>query len=227
MPDTSTVTTSVDPERSILDRDSELTGTVRCRAYGTYSALLASPHEIDIDAAVQVDDILEVQPYDIDLNAIVATYLDSTPTVRKREYSRLFEVGDRGPPVPIREQQQFSHLAGIREDLLRFYDFFDYPLHQRYAWAPDHLSVLLEFCHLLCYRESIASADRLSHQLAQLDFASRHLLLWTPLFADRIDAVLPNSIYARVAQSLCDFVTRDYEWQSSTVVTSDESRDHE
>ena len=136
-------------------------------------------------------------------------------------------MGDRGPPVPIREQQQFSHLSGIREDLLRFYDFFGYPLHQGCAWAPDHLSVVLEFCHLLCYRESTASRDRLSYQLAQLDFASRHLLLWMPLFADRVDAVSPTSIYSKIARSLCEFVARDYEWQVSTIVTLDESRGHE
>jgi DMSO reductase family type II enzyme chaperone len=213
-------------ERSVQDRDADLTAAVRCRVYGLYSALIASPHEIDGERQLQdCGEIVDEQPYGIDLRAITSAYLDYSRAQRKLEYSRLFEVGDKAPPVPIREQQQFNHLAGIREDLVRYYDFFEYALHQRYAWAPDHISVLLEFCRLLCYLESIASEDRLSHQLAQLDFVSRHLVHWTPIFADRISTVSPTSIYAMVARSLSEFVTKDYEWQVSTVVVTDMSCD--
>jgi DMSO reductase family type II enzyme chaperone len=186
--------------------------------------MLASPHEVDFDIQFQeTDDFLGTHPYGIDLNAITGAYLDCARTQRKLEYSGLFEVGDKVPPVPVREQQQFNDLAGIREELLRYYDFFEYTLHQRYAWAPDHISVLLEFCGLLCYRESMAGEARLSFQLAQLDFVSRHLLHWAPVFADRVSAVAAKSIYAMVARSFCEFLTRDHEWQISTVVTKDRS----
>lgn len=227
-PESSLLTMPRIPARFIQDRDSDLTAVIRCEAYGLYSALLASPHEIDLDEQIkEVHTALDSHPYGIDLKAISDAYLQCSQTQRKREYSGLFEVGDRGPPVPIREQQQFSHLAGVREDLLRFYNFFDYGLDQNYAWAPDHLSVLLEFCHLLCFHECRPDGDHLSYQLAQLDFVSRHLLQWLPIFAERITAVSPNSIYCDVALSLREFVARDYEWQASTIVSTDKDGDRE
>jgi len=222
--ETLSASTAATLERSVDDRDAELTGAVRCGAYGLYSALMASPHDIDVEEQVRgATNVLGTHPYGIDFTALIDAYLSRTQTRRKREYSELFEVGDSVPPVPIREQQEFNYLAGIREDLLRFYDFFEYTLHQRYAWAPDHISVLLEFCSLLSYRESTACEERMSCQLAQLDFVSRHLLRWAPVFADRVSTVSARSVYAAVARSLCDFVSRDYEWQVSTVVTTSRS----
>ncbi len=224
----STVAMPASPDRFVQDRDAEITGAIRCRAYGAYSALLASPHEIDLEEQIgDADEALDTQPYGIDLNAITAAYLKCPQAQRALEYSGLFEVGDRGPAVPIREQQQFNNRAGVREDLVRFYEFFDYGLDQGHAWAPDHLSVMLEFYHLLCFHECRPGDDRLSYQLAQADFASRHLLHWVPVFAERINTVSPNSIYAEVALSLCDFVAKDYEWQVSTVVTADKDCDRD
>jgi len=216
------------PERLVRDRDAEVTAIIRCRVYGLYSALVASPHEADLEQQLQdASEVLDTQPYGIDLDALAGAYLKYPRAQRKLEYSQLFEVGDQGPPIAVREQQQFSDLAGVRENLLRFYDFFGYTLHDRSAWAPDHLSVLLEFCGLLCYRESTVAEDRLSFQLAQSDFVSRHLLHWVPVLAERTGIVASNSIYSEVALSLNDFVTQDYAWQASTIVTTDKSDDHE
>ena len=227
-PESSTIPTPAESDRLVLDRDAEVTGAVRCGAYGVYSTLLASPHEIDCEEQIkETGEALGTQPYGIDLKAIVGTYRQCPQTRRKLEYSQLFEVGDRGPPIAIREQQQFSHLAGVRENLLRFYDFFGYTLHEHSAWAPDHLSVLLEFCQLLCHGEITDIENRLSFQLAQADFVSRHLLHWAPVFADRIATVSPQSIYSEVASSLRDLVTRDYEWQVSTIITTGEGGDSE
>ena len=41
----------------------------------------------------------------------------------------------------------------MKEELIRFYNFFSYELSDRFAWAPDHVSVLLEFMQLLCMKE--------------------------------------------------------------------------
>jgi len=208
---------SANLQRRVQDRDSNLSAAIRCKTYRLYSILLASPHEIDVDTQLREDvGIHELRPYGIDLGALCDAFLDTGISARKREYSGLFEVGDAGSPIAIREQQQFSQVAGILEDLVRFYDFFDYPLHPQYAWAPDHISVILEFCHLLCYRESVASEDRLGFQLAQYDFASRHLLEWLPLFAARVDEAQPGSLYAGIARSASEFLARDYAWQAST-----------
>lgn len=205
-------------ERCVQDRDSTLTAAIRGRAYKLYSILLASPHEIDVDRQLGEDvGAHELRPYGIDLDALCGTFLNTGIASRKREYSGLFEVGDSGSPIAIREQQQYRDVAGIMEDLVRFYDFFDYPLHEQYAWAPDHISVILEFCHVLCYRESVATDDRLSYQLAQHDFVARHLVEWPPILADLIDKVQPGSLYANVARSASVFLARDYAWQTSTI----------
>jgi len=211
--------------RSVHDRDSTLTAAVRSRAYRLYSILLASPHEFEVDSLLRADaGIHELRPYGIDLGALCGAFLNAEMSSRKREYSGLFEVGDAGSPIAIREQQQYRDVAGILEDLVRFYEFFDYPLHPKYAWAPDHMSVILEFCHLLCHRESMASEDQLSFQLAQYDFVSRHLLAWLPVFADRIDEARSGSLYASVARSASSYLARDFAWQASTVSNEWEQR---
>lgn len=211
--------------RSVRDRDADLTAPLRCKAYGLYSVLLGSPNETDIDAQLRDDaGVCTLRPYGIDLGELIRVYLDVGTSQRRLDYSALFEVGDSGPPVPIREQQQFSNVSGIREDLIRFYDFFDYALDERYAWAPDHMSVVLEFCHLLCFRESEASEDRLSYQLAQLDFTERHLVNWLPILVDRVDARQPASVYVRILKSLRTFLTRDHAWQASTVFEADQEK---
>lgn len=224
-PDTATAGLPASRERSVRDRDSLLTAAVRAKVYKLYSILLASPHEFDVDGLLREDaDWLGLRPYGIDLGALRRTFLDADMSARKRDYSGLFEVGDAGAPVAIREQQEYRDVAGILEDLTRFYDFFDYPLHTKYAWAPDHMSVILEFCHLLCHRESTAREDRLSFQLAQHDFVSRHLIAWSQVFADRVDKARPGTLYAGIAWSASAYVARDFAWQASTVSNEREGR---
>lgn len=214
--------TRIAAQRYVRNRKTDLTAPIRCKAYGLYSALLASPHEVEAKDQPHVDDwTREIQPYGIDLGELTRAYATTERQTRARDYSALFEIGDSGPPVAIREQQQFGDRAGIREDLVRFYDFFDYALSRRHAWAPDHLSVILEFCHFLCYRESVVRKDRLSYQLGQLDFASRHLVNWVPVLAERIETARPAAIYAAIVRSLHLFIARDHEWQASTVFPAD------
>ncbi|HQW09094.1 MAG TPA: molecular chaperone TorD family protein [Steroidobacteraceae bacterium] len=208
--------------RYVRNRDTSLTAPIRCRTYALFSALLASPHDLETGAPLcDAGWTDEVRPYGIDLAGLGSAYAGTGWRSQARDYSALFEVGDSGPPVAIREQQQFKDLPGVREELVRFYEFFGYLLSERYAWAPDHLSVILEFTHFLCYRESSARRDILSYQLAQLDFVSRHLINWTPVLVERIDAARPGSIFADIARSLHRFVVHDHEWQASTVFGSD------
>ena len=77
------------------------------------------------------------------------------PEDLKREYSGLFEVGSDGPPVPIREDLHRNQPAKVKESIVRFYDYFGYGLSEKFQWAPDHLSVELEFMHFLCYQETV------------------------------------------------------------------------
>jgi DMSO reductase family type II enzyme chaperone len=154
------------------------------------------------------------------LDAMISELCAIDLTRLRAEYSGLFEVGSQGPPAPIREDLQTGQRAGTREEVVRFYEYFNYVLDGRFAWQPDHLSVELEFMHYLCFRESeaVSEPDALSFQLAQADFSARHLVSWVPVLSLNVDKVAPGSLYARVIAAVRDFVVADGEWQLATIV---------
>lgn len=215
--------TKAGTRRSVAGRDVDSTSAARCACYAALSALVASPHDLDPRSTFRERIGLgEVIEYASQLDALLEQFSDIDLDILKREYSRLFEVGDDGPPAPIREDLQTGQRAGTREDIVRFYNFFKYKLSEKYAWAPDHLSVQLEFMHFLCYREATAGSgenvDALSYQLAQLDFSTRHLVNWVPRFAQAVANDASNSLYARALAAVSGFVQNDNEWQASTVI---------
>jgi DMSO reductase family type II enzyme chaperone len=210
-------------KRSVIGRDVESMAPIRCACYAALSALLASPHDLDPRTALRERIGLgEHIEYGGELDVLIEEFVGFDLDVLKREYSGLFEVGNDGPPVPIREDLQTGQRAGTREDIVRFYSFFKYKLVEDHAWAPDHASVELEFMHFLCYREGAADADASgnapSYQLAQLDFSTRHLVNWLPGLADTVATSAPGSLYARVLAGVSNFVQRDHEWQASTII---------
>ena len=204
---------------SVSQRDIRQTAAVRCACYAALSELACSPHDLDprtslrdrisigagLDYAAGLDDLLR---------EFVALDLDTI----KSEYSALFEVGSDGPPCPIREDLQTGQRSGTREDLVRFYNFFKYKLEEKFAWAPDHLSVELEFMHFLCYREASAESDATSYQLAQVDFSELHLMRWVPELAKDVARIASDSIYRRVIDAIEQFLTADFAWQCGTIV---------
>ena len=161
----------------------------------------------------------EVVPHASPLEPLLAEVSGAELARLCAEYSGMFEVGSQGPPVPIREDLQTGQRAGTREEVVRFYEYFGYVLDEKFAWQPDHLSVELEFMHYLCFREAEAGseADALSFQLAQADFAGRHLTAWVPQLADNVDELATGSLYARVVAAVRDFVIADHEWQLATI----------
>ena len=187
---------------------------------------MASPHEIDPRASLE-DKIGKVSDlsYGIALDQLLETFVRTDLDQLKREYSGLFEVGSDGPPVPIREDLQTGQRAGTREELVRFYNFFNYKLAEKFAWAPDHLSVQLEFMHFLCFSEATMDNDVASYQLAQFDFTGRHLAKWLPSLISGVQAVAPGSMYAGVVSTVSDFVTGDLAWQKSTILIGEGHRD--
>ncbi|MDJ0929352.1 MAG: molecular chaperone TorD family protein [Gammaproteobacteria bacterium] len=212
------VTRRVDAARRARER----TAPLRCACYAAWSELTASPHDIDtrhslrdkLGAATELG-------YDARLDQVIEAYLQLEPAELKRQYSGLFEVGSDGPPVPIREDLQTGQRAGTREDLVRFYDYFGYGLSENFAWQPDHLSVELEFMHFLCFREAAAERDWASYQLAQADFAERHLLNWIDRLVTEVDQFARDSLYARVLHGLSSFVAEDFAWQSGTIAAAE------
>jgi DMSO reductase family type II enzyme chaperone len=204
-------------------RDPEATAPQRCLCYAVFSDLTASPHDVEAQAALRsrLDAAGSLLPPA--LAALIEECIAADPEALKAEYSGLFEVGSQGPPAPIREDLLTGQKAGTREDLVRFYDFFGYRLDERFAWAPDHLSVELEFMHFLCYHEASDAGERLSWQLAQADFATRHLANWVPALAAGVARLAPGVFYSRVLAALADHVASDLAWQSSTIIEPEEA----
>ncbi len=208
-------------------RDAVATAAARCRAYALFSALTASPHDVDPRAmAGEAAGALAGLPFAFDCAALVQEFAATGPQQLKTQYSALFEVGSDGPPAPIREDLLTGQKAGTREDIVRFYDYFGYRLADRYAWAPDHLSVELEFMHFLCYHEARETPDRLSYQLAQADFTERHPARWLPRLADAVATLAAGSLYCRVIAATRDFVATDLAWQTGTIIPAGEDPGH-
>ncbi len=188
--------------------------------YALFSDIAASPFDTEPAVAGELTSLAGLQlPYTLpDMEALLTDWRGTAREALKREYSGLFEVGSDGPPVPIREDLHRNQPAGVREDIVRFYEFFGYGLSEKFAWAPDHLSVELEFMHFLVYGEADNSAgDALSFQLAQLDFAERHLVNWVPELAARIAAQNPGALYGKLIAAMSDFLQRDFAWQQATI----------
>jgi DMSO reductase family type II enzyme chaperone len=196
----------------------------RCAGYSFFATLTASPHEQDIDALLaDWRNAADCGPDRSRFFSLAQRIMDIAAVDRRRQYSALFEVGDDGPPIPLREDLLRGQEAGIREDIVLFYKHFGYTLDEGHAWAPDHLSVELEFIQYLCLREASGGADALSWQLGQLDFCERHLEKITPLLAARIGAEQSAGVYGDLIQELDTFVSADIGWQRSTIVTRGQS----
>ncbi|MGI9309293.1 MAG: TorD/DmsD family molecular chaperone [Gammaproteobacteria bacterium] len=210
-------------ERIVNGRTDVGVVAARCKAYAIFSELLASPFDIEVDERAGTERFEELSlPYELEaLPALIEEWQGAEITALKRDYSGLFEVGDDGPPTPIREDVFLEQPAGVREDIVRFYDFFNYALSDNFAWAPDHLSVQLEFMHFLCYYETQQEGDVLSYQLAQFDFAERHLFTWVPQLAEAVRQLQPDALYSRLIHLLSEFVAKDLEWQSGTISESE------
>jgi DMSO reductase family type II enzyme chaperone len=210
------------PERNITAaRDSGGTGSGRCLMYAVFSDIAASP--FDAVPVVAGEEIVVSElglPYELpSLDALLQEWRGRDRDELKREYSGLFEVGSSGPPVPIREDLHRNQPAGVREDIVRFYEFFGYGLNEKFAWAPDHLSIELEFMHFLTFQEAELgdSDDALSFQLAQCDFSERHLVNWVSELAERTIKKQPDALYGKLIAAMSEYLVKDFEWQQSTI----------
>ena len=209
---------AISAERFVENRNYESTAAARCGSYAIFSDLTASPHDVEsVLARGETSYATDGLPYSLDVRPLLDELRSMDMDQLKFEYSSIFEVGNEGPPVPIREDLQLGQPAGLREDIVRFYDFFGYGLDEKFAWAPDHLSVELEFMHYLCYQEASGVGDRLSFQLGQADFSERHLMNWVPQLAANVKDLQPDSFYCRVVEGLSEFLATDINWQTGTI----------
>ncbi|MCB1624185.1 MAG: molecular chaperone TorD family protein [Pseudomonadales bacterium] len=209
------------PQRQVrASRQRTRTAPPRCAAYAVCSELVASPDEFDPRTQLRARTSLGNElDYTSALDAMVLEIGTSDLERLRADYSNLFEIGNDGPPLSIREHLARGDHGGTREEVVRYYEHFGYSLGERHAWQPDHLSVQLEFMHFVCFRESQASreAQALPFQLAQIDFTERHLATWLPDLAARVASLAPGSVYGRAVAAVAEFVAADQAWQQTTI----------
>lgn len=218
------------------ERQTNSEAKLRSITYALFSQLTASPYEAasavlvlpPADMPTVLDELQQALPYPVDFSALieVAQRLSSTDAESLRQdYASLFEVGSDGPPLPIRAELARGRSPERKEELVRFYEFFGYKLQPSWQWAPDHLSVLLEFMHFLTYQESqLSEADDIaSYRTAQRDFLERHILDWY----DQIPRGMSNltleispissTYYQTLFETLGKFLHLDFAWQQKNL----------
>jgi len=233
MPLESTVTSRA--AYRIQQRRAEQTAGPRALVYALFSKLTSSPFERpqmleDLFAAGEVSGMLaeleEALPYRVDLQTLrdrLAGMTRQDVPALAQVYSSFFEVGNDGPPVPLRAELVRTGAGKPKEELIRFYNFFSYTLEDRVAWAPDHLSILLEFMQVLCLRESEQSdLHDESFQRAQRDFLKRHIMCWLPVSLGRLVERDPKGFYTLVMTTLWEFLEQELQWNAQTVPTIQE-----
>ena len=198
-------------------RSVEHTAISRSQAYSLFSMLLSSPHDLDLKSKILHRDTNYQLPYNIDFDDLINEFKQQDEGDLKNQYSSLFEIGNSGPPAPIREDSFLHQPAGLREDLVRFHDYFGYTLSEEFQWQMDHLSIELEFMYFLCFQEHNAEDNRLSYQLAQLDFSKRHLFNWIPKLMQTLKTISKDVLYTKVVVELNGFIEDDMRWQMETI----------
>jgi TorA maturation chaperone TorD len=184
--------------------DAKLIALARAQLYAGFSRLLASPEQSTAKAWLEHASIIErlliadealategsriAELFALSQAADLEHRADNIAVWVGASYAALFEVGDRGPPLAIREELAPGANAAAKEEVVRFYEHFGYRLGDDYAWRPDHLSVLLEFMHFLSWHESqsLDAALVAGLRAAQRDFCQRHLVSWVNDLADSV-----------------------------------------
>jgi DMSO reductase family type II enzyme chaperone len=161
-------------------------------------------------------------PFSFDTSALeeCATRTDTDALDRAaREYGGQFEVGEHGPPLPIRAELAPGANPASKEELARFYELFGYEVDDADAWQLDHLSVQLEFLHLLSFGAAATNDAEaaLSFQCAARDVLRRHLAPWLPTMAEKLAAADVQPYLRAVMLATAAFVLADHDWLNTSI----------
>lgn len=194
----------------------------RSAAFALFSRLVASPFDSSLsgsgllpdDLNLALDELSAALPYPAHFGSLkaAAATLGANTKDSEREYGAIFEVGRNGPPLPIRQELLFDETksAQKKEEIVRFYEHFSYPLNPERQWAPDHLSVALEFQHFLAFRAA-KSEEPKPFVLASRDFSSRHLADWTAMLAQTVAHRSEDAYLKTLFETVAAFVRGDLE----------------
>jgi DMSO reductase family type II enzyme chaperone len=130
------------------------------------------------------------------------------------EYTRLFDVGAKGPPCALYGGSYLQSRMQSMEEGVRFYNHFGLSMSEDPHELPDHLATQLEFVHFLTYQEAELrekGEDPSDFLRAERDFVSRHPGRWVPQMLESLEKAEPMVYFLEVARILNLFLKNEVE----------------
>lgn len=128
-----------------------------------------------------------------------------------REYTRLFINGFPkvvAPPYGSVYLEKDGLVFGkTTSEVLRFYHGAGFTLKEEIGDLPDHIAHELEFMGILANQESQATgSEKIRLEEMQMDFFSRFLLPWVPIFCEKIEKSSRFPFYRHLGQLTREFI---------------------
>jgi TorA maturation chaperone TorD len=140
------------------------------------------------------------------------------------EYNRLFVGPGRLPCPPYesvwrkdRPEYEIGLLMGpSTRDVIKRFGEAGFVVNSTFKDIPDHISVELEFMHLLCEKVLESHGEETDLWRSRYDeFLKMHLLPWIPLFTKSVEEKSRSPFYKSAARLLREFVTREVQTEAS------------
>lgn len=128
-----------------------------------------------------------------------------------REYTRLFINAFPhvvAPPYGSVYMEKDGQVYGkFTSEVVSFYHETGFTLKGDLHDLPDHIAHELEFMGILANRESQAtSSEKIRLEEMQIDFFSRFLLPWVPVFCEKIEGNSHSPFYRHLGQLTREFI---------------------
>jgi len=147
------------------------------------------------------------------------------------EFCRLFDIGPGGPPCPLVEGSYREDRTVVFKELILFYNHFGLSYSEgAQDERPDHICTEMEFLHYLTFKEVNALQNGVSadpYRRAQTDFIRRHLAVWVPQAARRVEGLFEKApedacrealrFYASLMALTDRFLEKELEYLSTVV----------
>jgi DMSO reductase family type II enzyme chaperone len=206
----------------VLEKPDALVAAARSTTYGALAECFLYPDEELIDMiqsgalADRLRELLSiVDPALVD-QIKWENLQDSGPDqdALQVEYTRLFDVGAKGPPCALYGGSYLQSRMQSMEEAVRFYNHFGLSMSEGPHELPDHLSTQMEFLHFLAYQEAELrekGEDPNPFMRAERDFASRHPGRWVPQMLETLEKAEPMDYFLEVGRVLHLFLKGEVE----------------
>ena len=129
----------------------------------------------------------------------------------KREYTRLFINAFPHVVAPpygsIYLEKEGQVFGKTTPEVLQFYHQSSLAIKEEVKDLPDHLAYELEFMGILANQESQATGgEKIRLEEMQMDFFSRFLLPWVPVFCEKIERNSHSPFYSHLGQLTREFI---------------------